>query len=98
MGKRLHPSLATIFEPSSLISNLRGVGTFIAFDFVTPQIRDDFVGRMKAEGVLIGGCGDKTVRSFWLPLAPSPSRFRIISGWNLTTPSPHFDYPPSRSV
>lgn len=43
------------------IQNLRGkgMGTFIAWD--SPR-RDDFVKRMRAKGVHMGGCGERAVR------------------------------------
>jgi 4-aminobutyrate aminotransferase/(S)-3-amino-2-methylpropionate transaminase len=43
------------------ILNLRGkgMGTFIAWD--SPR-RDDFVKRMRAKGVHMGGCGERAVR------------------------------------
>lgn len=40
----------------------RGIGTFGAVDCPTAAIRDEMVGRMRSSGVLIGGCGDSTIR------------------------------------
>ena len=46
---------------SGEVLNLRGkgFGTFIAWD--SPR-RDDFVKRMRAKGVHMGGCGERAVR------------------------------------
>lgn len=46
------------------LSNLRGknFGTFIAFDFPTAAQRNEFLVRMRTNGVNIGGCGDRSVR------------------------------------
>ena len=47
----------------SVITNVRGAGTFIAFDAVKgADARGAIVEAMKQRGVLIGGCGDRSVR------------------------------------
>lgn len=46
----------------SKLQNLRGLGTFIAFDMPDAQSRDDLVVRMRNRGVVIGGSGERTVR------------------------------------
>jgi 4-aminobutyrate aminotransferase/(S)-3-amino-2-methylpropionate transaminase len=43
----------------AMIQNLRGAGTFIAWD--CPQ-RENFITRMRRRGTLVGGCGTHTVR------------------------------------
>merc|ERR1712223_599459 len=40
----------------------RGRGTFAAVDCSTVAIRDEIVTRMRSQGVLIGGCGEKAIR------------------------------------
>ncbi|GAM26467.1 hypothetical protein SAMD00019534_096420 [Acytostelium subglobosum LB1] len=45
-----------------LVSNVRGVGTFLAFDFPTPAIRDQVVASLRAKGVETGGCGNNAIR------------------------------------
>ena len=40
----------------------RGLGTFIATDAPTEAKRDAFVMAMRKAGVLVGGCGESTVR------------------------------------
>lgn len=44
--------------------NLRGkdTATFLAFDLITPAKRDEFVGKMRREGVNMGGSGERAVR------------------------------------
>jgi len=44
------------------ISNLRGVGTIIAFDCSTPALRDDFMAKMRNNGVLVGVNGTQSIR------------------------------------
>ncbi|KAL7409504.1 putative 4-aminobutyrate aminotransferase [Mrakia frigida] len=64
VGSALFDSLQTLFSSFKVVENLRGKGrgTFLAFDFKTPAFRDAFVKGMRARGVLIGGCGERTVR------------------------------------
>jgi len=40
----------------------RGLGTFCAVDCPNAEIRDEMIGRMRSKGVLIGGCGESTIR------------------------------------
>uniref|UniRef100_A0A915PS53 4-aminobutyrate--2-oxoglutarate transaminase n=1 Tax=Setaria digitata TaxID=48799 RepID=A0A915PS53_9BILA len=47
---------------SSLMSNVRGLGTFCAFDMPDPAIRDKFLETAGNNGLLIGSCGVSTVR------------------------------------
>ncbi|KAE8882086.1 4-aminobutyrate aminotransferase [Phytophthora fragariae] len=46
----------------TLVSNVRGQGTYLAMDFPTEAVRNDFVSLMKANGVASGGCGVNSVR------------------------------------
>jgi 4-aminobutyrate aminotransferase/(S)-3-amino-2-methylpropionate transaminase len=46
----------------NLILNARGLGTFCAFDGVTPQIRDSIVSGLKNVGVQCGSSGDTAFR------------------------------------
>lgn len=65
IGDALYGELETVFAPyGKVVENLRGKGrgTFIAFDFVEVAKRDAFVKGMRAKGVLIGACGERTVR------------------------------------
>ncbi|KAF9430763.1 hypothetical protein BGZ76_000721 [Entomortierella beljakovae] len=45
-----------------LISSVRGVGTFVAFDLPTPQQRDELVSTLRSLGVNTGGCGTNSIR------------------------------------
>jgi len=40
----------------------RGLGTFVAVDCPTAEIRDTIVSRMRSKGVLTGGCGESAIR------------------------------------
>ncbi|CAO3651757.1 unnamed protein product [Cunninghamella echinulata] len=44
------------------VENVRGQGTFIAFDLPTPAQRDKLLLDIRQLGVNLGGCGDRTVR------------------------------------
>jgi len=44
------------------VSNLRGVGTIIAFDCATPALRDQLSTTMRNNGVLMGTNGTQSIR------------------------------------
>ncbi|RUS14852.1 4-aminobutyrate aminotransferase [Endogone sp. FLAS-F59071] len=44
------------------VQNVRGEGTFIAFDMKDGAARDKFVADMRNAGVNMGGCGERAVR------------------------------------
>ncbi|GAB6033124.1 hypothetical protein CHUAL_012734 [Chamberlinius hualienensis] len=44
------------------MQNLRGIGTFIAFDCATVDIRNVFLEKLRYNGIYIGACGYMTVR------------------------------------
>jgi 4-aminobutyrate aminotransferase/(S)-3-amino-2-methylpropionate transaminase len=50
------------FAKQGSILNVRGTGTFLAFDFVNAATRDSFVKTMRSIGVNMGGCGFEAVR------------------------------------
>ncbi|KAJ1646561.1 hypothetical protein J3B02_002696 [Coemansia erecta] len=45
-----------------VVSNVRGCGTFLAFDCPSTEMRTEFLHLMRLEGVNMGGSGDVTVR------------------------------------
>eukprot|EP00871_Galdieria_phlegrea_P002825 jgi/Galph1/3543/GphlegSOOS_G2215.1 len=45
-----------------LMKNVRGQGTFLAFDMPDASIRDIFLMEMRQKGIQLGGCGELTVR------------------------------------
>ncbi|GMS97259.1 hypothetical protein PENTCL1PPCAC_19434, partial [Pristionchus entomophagus] len=47
---------------SSLVQNPRGLGTFAAIDFESPEKRDKFVDKAIQLGLHCGGCGDRALR------------------------------------
>ena len=47
---------------NNLMSNARGKGLFCAFDLPTPEQRDKFITIMEELGVLILGCGHRSIR------------------------------------
>eukprot|EP01113_Clastostelium_recurvatum_P020270 TRINITY_DN2406_c0_g1_i1.p1 TRINITY_DN2406_c0_g1~~TRINITY_DN2406_c0_g1_i1.p1 ORF type:complete len:503 (+),score=157.80 TRINITY_DN2406_c0_g1_i1:157-1509(+) len=60
-GQHLMDGLKQISQNGS-ISNVRGQGTFIAFDLPSPQVRDSVVGALRQAGVETGGCGEQSIR------------------------------------
>lgn len=52
--------IATEFP--ALVSNVRGQGTYLAMDFPTEAMRNEFMSLMKMKGIASGGCGSKSVR------------------------------------
>ncbi|KAF7721837.1 4-aminobutyrate transaminase [Apophysomyces ossiformis] len=61
VGGYLQRGLKELASKGSL-ANVRGQGTFIAFDMHTPTERDNFLLAMRQKGVNIGGCGERSVR------------------------------------
>jgi L-lysine 6-transaminase len=62
-GARLMTGLAGVQEQTSMISNVRGRGLFVAFDLPTPELRNSVVSRLrKAERVIVLPCGDRSIR------------------------------------
>jgi L-lysine 6-transaminase len=62
-----------------LISNARGLGLMCAFDLETSIIRDDFRGRLYRNGLVVLGCGEKTIR-FRPPLIVSSDEINEMIG------------------
>lgn len=63
VGDYLYRGLEEI-QGAGKINRLRGKGqgTFIAFDLESPQARNEFLNKMRQNGVNVGGCGAKSVR------------------------------------
>ena len=64
IGSLLAGNLKQILSSSSHAQNLRGEtkGTLMSWDFETAALRDGFVGKMRKEGIQMGGCGERSVR------------------------------------
>ncbi|KAJ2866251.1 hypothetical protein GGI22_001322 [Coemansia erecta] len=45
-----------------LVTNVRGQGTFVAFDCPSPELRTEFLNLMRLEGINMGGSGEVAVR------------------------------------
>mmetsp|Transcript_22516 Transcript_22516/g.40563 ORF Transcript_22516/g.40563 Transcript_22516/m.40563 type:complete len:465 (+) Transcript_22516:661-2055(+) len=61
VGKFLKTHLNRLSE-SFPISQIRGVGTLLAFDLPSPAHQGDFINKMYQVGVSIGGCGPQSIR------------------------------------
>jgi L-lysine 6-transaminase len=57
------------------IFNIRGLGLMCAFDLETTQKRDDLKNKLVKNGLIILGCGEKTIR-FRPPLIISSEEIR----------------------
>lgn len=62
VGRYLAEKLEQISAKFPFISNVRGKGTFIAFDVDTVERRDKLLTDMKQNGINMGGSGVKSVR------------------------------------
>jgi L-lysine 6-transaminase len=70
-GKHLLAGLVELADKySDKISNARGKGLMCAFDCVSPQKRDELKNKIYANGLIVIGCGEKTIR-FRPPLVVS---------------------------
>ncbi|MFC1555433.1 L-lysine 6-transaminase, partial [candidate division KSB1 bacterium] len=47
---------------TDIISNVRGRGLFCAFDMPTPELRNKVVSNAFNQGMIVLGCGEKTIR------------------------------------
>jgi L-lysine 6-transaminase len=66
-GKHLMASLNALAGECPSVSNVRGLGLFCAVDLPSGEFRDRLLQRCYDEGVVILGCGDRSVR-FRTPL------------------------------
>lgn len=62
MGDYLFKKLEKLLKKHNNLSNLRGKGLMIAFDFANSTQRDKFVKNAYNNKLLILGCGDKSIR------------------------------------
>jgi len=62
-GKYLMQQLAALqTRHSSKITNVRGVGTFCAFDCMDVSVRDKLIQNLRQNGVQVGGSGTRSIR------------------------------------
>ncbi|ELR15946.1 4aminobutyrate aminotransferase [Acanthamoeba castellanii str. Neff] len=62
-GKYLKEGLLELQDKhAALLSNVRGLGTFLAFDLPTAQSRDQLIHTLRQKGVESGGSGTASVR------------------------------------
>ncbi len=62
MGKYMTDSLLALGTKYPKITNIRGKGLMIAFDFETSEIRNKAVDEIKNNGVLVLPCGNRSIR------------------------------------
>lgn len=62
-GIELHHGLDQLCDEfPSILSNPRGRGLMCAFDLNDGETRDDFIGKLLGEKLLIVGCGERSIR------------------------------------
>ena len=62
-GEYLLTSLQDLqHESGGMITNVRGVGTFCAMDVPSTAQRAQLLQQLLSKGLLVGGCGDRTIR------------------------------------
>ncbi len=62
VGNYLYDTIDGISKRQSKISNVRGKGLMVAFDFPTKAMRDAFVNKGMEHNVMFLGCGHNTIR------------------------------------
>lgn len=62
MGEYLQAELHAIQASHGMISNIRGKGILVAFDFDTPELRNKFIQTGLKNGCMFLGCGNRSVR------------------------------------
>lgn len=61
-AEKLMTRMKSIAEKCDKVENLRGKGLFASFDFPTSEMRNAFTKECWAKGLIILGCGGKTIR------------------------------------
>lgn len=62
-GEKLQAGLKSLQDRyRTVIDNVRGKGTFCAFDFKDGSTRDRALEKLALNGIYAGGCGDRTIR------------------------------------
>jgi len=66
-SRQVGQQLTAILEAASKqfpnhVSNLRGVGTIVAFDCASPKLRDELMTSLRNNGVLVGTNGTQSIR------------------------------------
>lgn len=62
MGQYLQEGLHKLASKYSIMSNVRGKGLLVAFDFTSKEIRDTFIKKGLENNVMFLGCGNQTIR------------------------------------
>ena len=63
VGNYLKERLQTLAESSNnVFRNVRGMGTFLAFDLESMEMRDKLVGLARNHGISLGGSGETAIR------------------------------------
>ena len=62
VGGHLLERLHALQEKTNVVSNARGRGLMCAFDLPTPEFRDRVLQKCYQEGIVILGCGTKSIR------------------------------------
>ncbi|KAL1502455.1 hypothetical protein ABEB36_007594 [Hypothenemus hampei] len=62
-GNKLKSGLLSLEKQhSNLLNSTRGRGSFLAINAVDTKLRDNIVAKLKSKGVIVGACGDHSIR------------------------------------
>jgi L-lysine 6-transaminase len=62
VGNYLHDQLHHLSEKFSKVSNVRGRGLMVAFDFPRKEMRDKFISKGMENNAMFLGCGNQSIR------------------------------------
>ena len=62
VGEYFQHQLLKIQDKFDVVSNVRGVGLFIAFDLPNEDVRDQFMNEAQNQGMLVLKCGNRSIR------------------------------------
>jgi L-lysine 6-transaminase len=69
-GERFVAGLRRIAKSRGAFSNVRGIGSLVAFTLESPQVRDEFIGKLRERNLLALKSGPQAIR-FRMPLVIS---------------------------
>jgi len=61
-GIIFYKGLKKIEKNDQRLSSTRGIGTFLAIDCINTKFRDDFIKKLRNNGLSIGPCGSNSIR------------------------------------
>ncbi len=62
LGNQIKAELEAMSEKFEMITNVRGLGLWLAFDLPTPEIRSELIERCWKNGLIVLSCGKQSIR------------------------------------